>query len=76
MKWRCAPLTGRNIVVKVAAFSDSRGNLHASAKQAAISDLAQVFGNSEGMATGIAGTVLAKRAEIQAIFAELDEMEK
>lgn len=57
----------------VTAFADAKGKLHQSVRAATISDLADLFGSAEGMATGIANTVLDKRAEIERIFAEFDQ---
>lgn len=57
----------------VTAFTDAKGRLHPSARAATVSDLADLFGSAEGMATGIANTILDKRVEIERIFAELDE---
>lgn len=55
-------------------FTDGRGRLHSTARMATVSDLAALFGSMEGMATGIAHTILAKRTEIERIFAEFDEV--
>lgn len=57
------------------AFTDSRGRLHSSAHKATVSDLAALFGWTEGMSLGIAQSVLEKRAEIEQIFAELDAVQ-
>lgn len=57
----------------VTAYADAKGKLHQSSRAATISDLADLFGSAEGMATGIANTVLDKRAEIERIFAEHDQ---
>jgi hypothetical protein len=59
-------------MVKIIAYTDSRGKLHITAKAATVSDLAELFGSAEGMGIGIANTILEKRSEIEAIFAEYD----
>ena len=58
----------------VTAFADSKGKLHSTACAATISDLAELFGHAEGMATGIARTIMDKREEIEHIFSEYDEV--
>lgn len=58
----------------VTAFADSKGRLHPNLRQATLSDLAALFGNAEGMATGIAVTVLNERVKIEAILAAHDTL--
>lgn len=55
-------------------FTDGRGRLHSTAKMATVSDIAALFGSMEGMATGIAHTILEKRSDLERIFAEFDDI--
>ena len=55
-------------------FTDGRGRLHSTARMATVSDLSALFGSMEGLATGIAHTILDKRPDIERIFAEFDEI--
>lgn len=56
------------------SYADGRGKLHNTPDAATISDLAQLFGSTEGMATGIAFKILENRSEIERILAEHDEL--
>lgn len=56
------------------AFTDGRGRLHGSAKDAALSDLAVLFPQLKGVASSIASTILDNRAAIERIFAEFDDI--
>jgi hypothetical protein len=59
--------------LKVEAYLDSRGKLHQTLDAAVIADLAhEVFGSTESMAPSLAQKVLAKRADIELIFASYD----
>lgn len=59
---------------KTTAFIDAKGNMHQTLRGAAIADLAGLLGSAEGMAVGIASTILAKREEIRAILDEFDTL--
>lgn len=60
----------------VSGYEDAKGRLHQTARQATLSDLAAIFGPScEGMATGIANTILSERDAIERILAEHDAIE-
>jgi len=59
------------------AFVDNRGQLHPSAPDATISDLAGVLGRigaEAGITGGIAKLLLEKRGEIELVYAEHDAM--
>lgn len=55
-------------------FTDGRGRLHSTARMATVSDIAALFGSMEGMATGIAHTILDQRSKLEQIFAEFDDI--
>lgn len=59
----------------IQAWADAKGKMHQTLDAATLADLAQIFadGGAEGMSTGLANTVLTKRADIERIFAEYDE---
>jgi len=60
--------------LKVEAYLDDRGKLHPTLEGATRSDLAHtVFGSEESMAPSLASKVLARRADIERIFATYDE---
>lgn len=56
----------------ITAYADGKGRLHHTPRAATISDLAELFGSAEGMATGIANTILDNRDKIERIFADHD----
>jgi hypothetical protein len=59
------------------AFFDAKGQYFRTPDEATCSDLAAVLGrvgDGDGLAPGIAKTLLEKRAEIEQIFADHDEM--
>ncbi len=59
------------------AFADNAGHIHESAEDAVIADISNVLGRigaEAGLTLPIARTILAKRSEIEAIFAELDTL--
>lgn len=58
-------------------FEDEKGVPHKTPEGAIASDLAALLGrigDGEGIAPGIARTILDKRTMIEAAFAQLDEM--
>jgi len=59
---------------KIIAYTDAKGRLHDNPRSATIADLAALFGSEEGMATGIATTVLEQRAAIEKILGDHDFM--
>ncbi len=59
------------------AFFDAKGQYFRTPHEATCSDLAAVLGrvgDGDGLAPGIAKTLLEKRAEIEQIFTDHDEM--
>lgn len=59
------------------AFRDSKGGLHASLEKATLEDLAGVLGRvgeEGGMTAGVAKLIFDRRAEIERIFAEHDDL--
>ena len=64
---------------KGTAFFDNKGQFFRTPEEASLSDLAALLGkigDGESLAPGIAFMLLEKRAEIEAIFAEHDEMKR
>ena len=62
---------------KGTAFFDNKGQFFRTPEEASLSDLAALLGkigDGESLAPGIAFMLLEKRDEIEAIFAEHDEM--
>lgn len=57
---------------QVIAYADAQGKLHPTREKATVSDLTALFGSEEGMAHGIATTVLANRHKIEQIFRDHD----
>lgn len=60
-------------------FFDSKGNIHKSAMEAAKADLACIIGRigeKDSLAPGIANVILEKRAEIEKVFLDFDDMAK
>lgn len=58
-------------------FFDSKGHFFKSPEEATVSDIAALLGKigeGESLAPGIAHTLLRRREEIQALFAEHDAM--
>ena len=58
-------------------FFDRKGNFFKSAREATASDLAALLGkigDGESLAPGIANMLLERRAEIEQLFAEHDQM--
>jgi 3-methyladenine DNA glycosylase Tag len=61
----------------VNSYADNSGKVHDTVEEAVIADLSNVLGRigaEAGLTAGIAKTILAKRDEIEAIFAEFDEL--
>lgn len=59
----------------IQAFEDRAGKFHETGEAATLADIVSVLGgNGGGVASGIAQTILTKRAELEAIFAEHDAM--
>jgi hypothetical protein len=59
----------------IQAFADRDGKHHASADAATVADILSILGGSGGgIADGMARTILAKRAELETVFAEHDAM--
>lgn len=59
------------------SYEDNKGELHRSPENATIADLATILGrmgDDGGMAAGVARLILEKRREIEAAFADYDEM--
>lgn len=59
------------------AFLDNTGKLHTSAETAVLSDIAQILGRigaDAGLVLGIAQKILEKRDELEAVFAEYDQL--
>jgi hypothetical protein len=57
------------------AIHDNRGNVHKSADDATISDISELLGrvgDGDGLALGIAKSILGHRQALEAIFAEHD----
>ncbi len=65
-------------MAKVAkCFADNSGITHDTPEEATIADIALVLGRlsaDSGIAGGVAKLIFDKRAEIEAAFAEFDEM--
>ncbi|MFL0356861.1 hypothetical protein ACI5KX_10330 [Erythrobacter sp. GH1-10] len=62
---------------KGTGYFDRKGHFFKTARDATVSDLAATLGqigDGESLAPGIAHTLLEKRAEIEALFAEHDAM--
>lgn len=62
---------------KGTGFFDSRGHYFKTPEEATVSDLASLLGKigeGESLAPGIAQTLLAKRGELERLFAEHDTM--
>lgn len=58
-------------------FFDRKGNFFKSARDATVSDLAALLGKigeGESLAPGIANMLLERRADIEQLFAEHDQM--
>jgi hypothetical protein len=58
-------------------FFDRKGNFFKTARDATVSDLAALLGKigeGESLAPGIANMLLERRAEIEQLFAEHDQM--
>lgn len=59
------------------AYRDNKGGLHPTADRATLADLADVLGRvgeEGGMTSGVAKLIFEKRAEIERVFAEHDQM--
>lgn len=65
-------------MAKVAyAYADNTGTLHGTPEEAALADLAAVLGRigaEAGITGGLARMILEKRADIEKVFADLDDM--
>lgn len=65
-------------VARVAtAFFDNRGNMHPTAEAAVLADLTVILGRigaESALTAGLAQRIMEKRAEIEAVFSELDAM--
>jgi hypothetical protein len=60
-------------------FFDSRGHFHKSPEDATLSDLAMLLGRigeGDSLAPGIASMLLERRADLERIFAEHDELKR
>lgn len=61
----------------VPAFADNNGNLHSTPVDAVVADVSAILGrvgNDTGLTAGIARILIEKRSEIEAAYADLDEM--
>lgn len=61
------------------SFFDSRGHMFKSPEEATLSDLSLLLGRigeGDSLAPGIASMLLERRAEIERIFAEHDELKR
>lgn len=61
----------------VLAYADNAGTMHHAPIDAAVADIATILGRigaDSGIAAGIARKIIEKRAELERVFAELDEM--
>lgn len=61
---------------RAVTFTDAAGRSHATAEGATVSDIAGLLINEKfpaGAATDLAGKILARRKDIERIFAEHDE---
>lgn len=59
------------------AFLDNAGKLHVTAENATLSDLEAILGRlggDAGITSGLAQKIFQKRAEIEAAFAEFDQL--
>ena len=64
---------------KGTAFFDNKGQFFRTPEEASLSDLAALLGkigDGESLAPGIAFMLLEKREEIEAVFADHDEMKR
>lgn len=65
-------------MAKVAyAYADNTGTLYGTPEEAALADLAAVLGRigaEAGITGGLARMILEKRADIEKVFADLDDM--
>jgi len=62
----------------ISAYKDSRGNLHLDPSSAIVADIAAALGrvgDEGGLTQGVAKLVLEKRSEIEAAFADLDNLQ-
>lgn len=64
---------------KSTGYFDNRGNYHETPKAATVSDIAALMGHvgedgNQTLAPGIANFILERRAEIENIYAEHDEL--
>jgi hypothetical protein len=65
------------MATKGTGFFDSKGQFFKTADDATCSDIATLLGRvgeGDGLAPGLAKIILEKRAEIEAIFTEHDDM--
>lgn len=61
----------------VFAYADNAGTMHSAPIDAAVADIATILGRigaDSGIAAGIARKIIDKRADLEAVFAELDQM--
>ena len=59
------------------AYSDNQGKLYPLPEQAVLADLTVILGRigaESGITSGLAQRIIEKRAEIEAVFADLDKM--
>lgn len=59
----------------ITAFADNNSQIHTSAEQATLADLAAVLGRigaESGITGGLAKLILEKRREIERVFADFD----
>ncbi|CDO37936.1 MULTISPECIES: hypothetical protein [Novosphingobium] len=65
------------MALECVAYRDSKGGLHASLEKATLEDLAAVLGrvgDEGGMTAGVAKLIFDKRADIERVFAEHDQL--
>lgn len=64
----------------VTYFEDNNGKPHKTPQEAAVADLAvllgRIGGEDTGVAHGIARMLLEKRPQVEAVYAELDKLER
>lgn len=59
------------------AYADNSGNLHTAPIDAALADISTILGRigaETGITSGLAKLIIEKRAELEAVFADLDQM--
>lgn len=59
------------------AYADNAGTLHTAPIDAALADISTILGRigaETGITSGLAKLIIEKRAELEAVFADLDHM--